>query len=335
MAREGTCWHDNDLVTDPLDLDLAPLSLLGSPAVVGASRSRVRQVLALGSAAAGTPFRIASLTKPLTAVATLLAARRAGLGLDDPVVDALPHLRDDWAADEQMTLAHVLSQTSGLASTVLADDVSRLGSSDTALVESARLVVRAGSARPPGSTWEYYNGNYFLAGALTATLTGTTFEGAMADLVLGPWGLAATSFGPPPGLAHGVDPNPATTASTYPRGRRPSGGLCSTVEDILVFGEHLLHTPWLLAEVQTVRTGSDDPMQYGLGWAIGPSGQMYLNGRLPGYRSALMILPNYNLVAVVLAASTEALPAAATVLNNLQADLTGDDLSEAIVSFAA
>lgn len=62
---------------------------------------------------------------------------------------------------------------------------------------------------------------------------------------------------------------------------------------------------------------------------------MYLNGRLPGYRSALMLVPNHDLVAVVLAASTDALPAAATVLSNVQYDLTSDLLSEAIVSFAA
>jgi len=84
-----------------------------------------------------------------------------------------------------------------------------------------------------------------------------------------------------------------------------------------------------------VRTRSDDPMRYGLGWAVGPSGQMYLNGRLPGYRAVLMLLPDHGLVAAGLAASSNALPALARAVSDLQLGLTGDDLTDAIDGFAA
>jgi hypothetical protein len=107
------------------------------------------------------------------------------------------------------------------------------------------------------------------------------------------------------------------------------------VEDLLTFGEHLLGDPHLLRTVRTVRTPAEDPMRYGLGWAVGPSGQMYLNGRLPGYRAALMLLPANNLVGAALAADSDSLPAAARTLSDLQHELTGDDLTEAISTFAA
>ncbi|NHA01008.1 beta-lactamase family protein [Nocardioides sp. W3-2-3] len=221
----------------------------------------MRRLEPTGTTGEGTPYRIASLTKPFTALATVLACRRAGVALDTPVLAVLPELADDWAAERTITVADLLAQTAGLAPSVSAAEVAALGEGDGALRETARLVVRAGSVRSPGQRWEYYNGNYFLAGAVLAALTGGTYEDALAGLVLGPWGLDATTFAPSAGVA------------AYPRGRRPSGGLCSTAADLLTAGERLLGEPDLLAEVAKVRTAPADPQRYGLGWAVGPSGQ--------------------------------------------------------------
>lgn len=323
-------------MADLTGMDAGRLRHAAGAAVVAARTSgQPSQVLPVGAAGGGTPFRIASLTKPFTAVATVLACQRTGTTLETCVAGVLPELRGDWAADTGLTITDVLSQTSGLAPAVTADDIAALGDGDCALMEASRLVVRAGNARPPGSLWEYYNGNYVLAGTVVAALMSTTYEDALSELVLRPWGLTATSFRPPGSLAASTDISRAVQASAYPRGRRPSGGLCSTACDVLTFGEHILEDPGLLDEVRAVRTRSDDPMRYGLGFAIGPSGQMYLNGRLPGYRAALMLIPRNGFIAVALAASSSALPAAARILSGLQHDLTGDDLADAIDAFAA
>ena len=316
------------------DIDLEPLGNAAASAVVGASAGGIRQTRSVGAVNIDSPFRIASLSKSVTAVAAVRAVQHAGLSLDTPVLDLLCDLRDDWVADQQLTIADVLSQTSGLAATVSADTVARLGDGDTVCTEAARMVVRAGSARPPGRSWEYYKGNYFLAGEITATLARTTFECAVEDLVLRPWDLTATSFTPPSNLTHGIDHGKRLPVSDYPRARRPSGGLCSTAGDLLNFGEHLLHAD-LLTHIRTVRTRLDDPVRYGLGVAIGPSGQLFLNGRLPGYRTALMLVPDYDLVAVTLAADSSALLPATRILSDLQLGLTGDDLTETIDLFAA
>jgi hypothetical protein len=76
-------------------------------------------------------------------------------------------------------------------------------------------------------------------------------------------------------------------------------------------------------------------MAYGLGWALGPTGQMYLNGRLPGYRAAMVMIPDKEYVSVLLTNQQRALPAAARVLSDMQQPLTGDDLATAIDCFAA
>ncbi|HEY0951971.1 serine hydrolase domain-containing protein [Nocardioides sp.] len=316
--------------------DLEPLRRATDCAVVAASTADHKsRVVALGTCESRTAFRIASLTKPFTAATVVLACLRTGTSLETPVVEVLPQLRRDWAASRSLTIAQTLAQTSGLASTVTASDVAALGDDDHSLLEAARLVVRAGSTRPPGEVWEYYNGNYFLAGSVAATLLSTTYEEALGELVLRPWGLSDTTFVPPSDLAVGIDGGSPVPPSAYPRGRRPSGGLCSTAPDLLHFGRRILDDPDLLAAIRDVRTRRDDPMRYGLGWAIGASGQMYLNGRLPGYRTVLMLLPDHGLVATGLAATSNALPTLARAVSDLQIPLTGDDLTDAIDGFAA
>ena len=174
-----------------------------------------------------------------------------------------------------------------------------------------------------------------MAGCVVESLTGRTVEHALVDLVLRPWGLSRTTFDVPPDLVAGVEGGRPLLPSPYPRGRRPSGGLCSSASDLLTAGERLLDRPGLLDRVGTPRTRHDDPMRYGYGWAVGPSGQLFLNGRLPGYRAVWLIVPEEQLVAVSLAAGSDALPAQARAVSAVQHRFTGDDLAAAIEAFAA
>jgi len=63
--------------------------------------------------------------------------------------------------------------------------------------------------------------------------------------------------------------------------------------------------------------------------------RLYLNGRLPSYRAVFLLSPTHGYPRVVLASKTDALPAIARVLSDLQQPLTGDDLSRKIDAFAA
>ena len=47
----------------------------------------------------GTIFRLASMTKPITAVATLIQVSRGKLGLDQPITDLLPQYGDMWVGE--------------------------------------------------------------------------------------------------------------------------------------------------------------------------------------------------------------------------------------------
>ncbi|MEV8374676.1 serine hydrolase domain-containing protein [Kribbella sp. NPDC056861] len=277
----------------------------GLGAVVGVSDRGRREVAATG-VEVGTPLRIASLTKTVTAAATVRALSGKGFGVDTAVAEVLPEL------ETQLTIGQVLSQSSGLRQTVSALDAAGLGEGDDVFGRAAQLVVAGGQEYPPGERWAYYNGNYFIAGALLARLTGGTFEDGLGELIAAA-GMNDTGFEP---------------AEGYPRARRPSGGLWSTVPDLLGFCEFLLQDKALLAEISRPRVAN-----YGLGWAVGP--MLYLNGRLDGYRAAMLLSPEHEWAAVMLVSDTDALPAIAQYLDQLQRPLTGVPMAGLINDFAA
>jgi D-alanyl-D-alanine carboxypeptidase len=323
-----------------VDLDrLITAAGLDAPSamVVGTSHRGVRRHRGYGLVApdAESPFRIASLTKPFTATALVLALRERGIPLPTPAIDLLPSLAADWQADRSITVEQLLGQVAGLRDSVTADAVAALADGADALAETARLVVQAGNDRAPGERWAYYNGNYFLAGAILAAVTGDSYEDALRRLVLQPWGLTGTGFATPANSIAGSADQAVLPPIQYPRGRRPSGGLWSNAGDLLSLGEHIIADNDLAQTVATARTQADDPMTYGLGWAIGPSDQLYLNGRLPGYRAALLAIPLEEFVGVVLTNDEYGLPVAAGALSDLQRELTGDELADAIERFAA
>ncbi|WBQ06554.1 serine hydrolase domain-containing protein [Kribbella sp. CA-293567] len=287
---------------------MEPAGFAGLGAVVGVS-DRGRREVAATEVGVDASFRIASLSKTVTAAATVKALSSKGFGLDVAVAEVLTELETD------LTVAQVLSQSSGLRQTVSAADAAALGDGDDVFARAASLVVAGGQEFPPGERWAYYNGNYFLAGALLARLTGGTFEDAVGEFVAGV-GLESTGFQPSEG---------------YPRARRPSGGLWSTVPELLTFCEFLLRDKALLAEIARPRVST--PLAYGLGWAVGP--MLYLNGRLDGYRAAMLLSPEHEWAAAMLVNDTDSLPAIAAYLDELQRPLTGVPMASLIDGFAA
>ena len=70
-------------------------------------------------------------------------------------------------------------------------------------------------------------------------------------------------------MATGFTAPESSAGAAYPRARRPSGGLWSTVPDLLSFCEFLLRDKGLLGEISTPRVWT--PLAYGLAWAVGPA----------------------------------------------------------------
>lgn len=219
----------------------------------------------------GDRFRIASITKPMTAA---LAVQL--LDLDEPT--------GIWP--DEVRVRHLLSHTSGYAGEI--GDLARFGEDDGAL---GRAVAELGSAhRPVGveDAWSYANTGFWLAGWLAAEAAGTTYEDALAERVLHPAGMAATDFGEPSLVGTG----PWAGGGSYPRARRPSGGLAATAADVGRFADWLLSEPW--TAVMRVPLAETPSGQYGLGLFgehVGGCAVWGHSGSYGGFQSMLLIVP--------------------------------------------
>jgi D-alanyl-D-alanine carboxypeptidase len=236
-------------------------------AVLGVSVGGREEVAAFGCGE-DTRFRIASVTKPFTA---LLALELLGLEERTGV----------WAPD--VRIRHLLSHTSGYDCEIA--DMSSL----ERLAEQLPRVRRWLGAE---QVWSYSNAGYWLAGLLCAAADDASYEDALARRVLRPLGLEATTFDEPDLEGTG----PQAGDDVYPPSRRPSGGLVSHVRDLLRFGRHLLG-------VRQMRIVHGKPVAgvYGLGLAGERVGGVEVwghGGSWGGFQSTLLTVPDRDAVLV-------------------------------------
>ncbi len=153
--------------------------------------------------------------------------------------------------------------------------------------------------------WSYANSGFWAAGARCEAVTGTSFAEAMRERIIEPLGLAATSYEEPPRAAEGHVQEGETGHRPgghpeYPVSRFPSGGLWSTVGDLLRFAEHQLDDPYELQTPQIEALGAE----YCLGcWRRELDGGRIAfdhEGSVAGFQSLLLIVPAERLALAVL-----------------------------------
>jgi CubicO group peptidase (beta-lactamase class C family) len=152
--------------------------------------------------------------------------------------------------------------------------------------------------------WSYSNAAYWAAAERVAAACGTSFSEAMRANVLVPLGLAATGYDEPAGAARGHLQEGETghrlaPPDAYPVARRPSGGLWSTVGDLIRFGRHQLGSDGELRTPQADALGA----RYALGWWVRDvDGRTAFDheGSIGGYQSLLLLVPELDLVLAVL-----------------------------------
>ena len=153
--------------------------------------------------------------------------------------------------------------------------------------------------------WSYGNSGFWAAGERCAAVTGMPFTDAMRELVLQPLDLAATSYEQPPGAAEGQVQDGETGhrpagSPPYPVTRYPSGGLWSTVGDLVRFATHQFGDPYGLQEPQIEALGAE----YCLGcWRRELAGGRVAfdhEGSVAGFQSLLLIVPAERLALAVL-----------------------------------
>lgn len=195
------------LAFDALITDFMRKWHIPAGAVAVAHRGRV--VLARGYGIAepesGKPvtpdslFRIASVSKPITAVAVLRLVERKKLSLDDRAFERLPKFPLPEGADvdrrlNDITIAQLLHHTAGWDRDKSFDPMFRpqivAEATGTAPPATSEAIIRYMQRQPldftPGERYAYSNFGYCVLGRIIEEATGKPYEEAVRELVLSP-----------------------------------------------------------------------------------------------------------------------------------------------------
>ncbi len=214
-----------------------------------------------------TRFRIASMTKPVTAVAAMILIEEGRLGLDDPVSRYIPAAADLRVAtsetaspdgtipsvplDEPLTVRDLLMFASGIGGIATTSDLDRLWAANSLYTGSGSLALRvdriltAPLYEQPGELWRYGWSADVLARVIEVA-GGEPFGDFVTGRILEPLGMTSTEFltadSPRDRLAtmYTQDAGGRLVAVDQPRGDSldwtPGGsGLVSTAGDYMRF----------------------------------------------------------------------------------------------------
>jgi len=191
---------------------------------------------AFGERAPGDPaepvdrFRIASISKTLTAITLLQLVEGGVVGLDEPVggrIAAHVGVTDPSPSTAAITIRQLLHHTAGYGKFQSVF----FGGQAADCAEAARI----GLSRSPSSpgSYTYSNMGYCIAGMLIEALTGEDYDDAVYEQVLAPLGISG------PRLAATFDPgpdevlHPTTLGRNYMEALGPAGGWIATPEDLV------------------------------------------------------------------------------------------------------
>lgn len=154
-------------------------------------------------------FRIASISKPITAVAVMQLVEQGKLGLDEKILDRVklkPHLEEGAKIDErwrQITLRHLLQHRGGWDREKSFDPIGKVWEIAAALkieppIEPEHL-IRYMLGKPldfnPGERYAYANLDYLLLGRAIEAVTGESYVDYVQNHVLRPLGIRDMQLG--------------------------------------------------------------------------------------------------------------------------------------------
>lgn len=198
-------------------------------------------------------FWIASMTKPVTAVAVLILQDEGKLKVSDPVARYIPefaNLKTPSGKPANLTVTQILTHTSGLGEA----GGPQLQSAKT-LADLVPLWLAAPMQYEPGEKWRYTQSGINAAARIVEIVSGMSFDAFLQKRLFDPLGMKDTTFYPTAeqrarlaapyarnketGALEAVPPRPVFA----PREKPPqgNGGLYSTAPDYARFCQMLLN----------------------------------------------------------------------------------------------
>ena len=255
-----------------------------------------------------TSFRIASISKILTAVTVLKLVEQGQLELDEPIVGRVADniglmLADSRARD--ISVKQLLAHTSGISNFL--EIFFDIGAYDQMSMLSETLGQSLSTE--PGSAYKYSNVNYVLLGKAIELVTGLSYHDAVEQLVLAPLGLQSFrlvgtyEFGPSDAL-HAV-----SGGRTYMEQLGAAGAWVATAIDVAKMVDsinadsptlHILNADLMKLMKRPATPKPVTPIwDYGLGLRLFVSGEWGHSGSIENVHSMVVHRPDGLVVAVL------------------------------------
>lgn len=256
-----------------------------------------------------TRFPIASMTKSFTAALVLKLVDDGKLGLDQTLEDLLPDFDVPYAGE--VTLRHLLQNRSGIPHYVdipgwFDNDVKRAFTDESFIDTLEQLELKF----TPGSDYLYSNVNYYLLALMIDRYSGMDYETYLQTQVLDPLGVTATGqlHRDADGIAVDYLKNDDGTYEVIPVVNpalfRGTASMVSTADDLNAWGHAVIDGKVYSDAAAADAFNADTPMAWSVAELPVTDDQTvsvtYYNGRLIGYLSLIMLVPEEDGVIVIL-----------------------------------
>ncbi len=137
-----------------------------------------------------TKFRIASATKPMTAMLVLQLVEEGKLRLDDKVTDILPEYPADKGRD--ITIHHLLTHRSGIVGEPRVRELERIEKLYHSREQMLDLITGFDLVFEPGTRNEYSNFGYYMLGVIIERVSGKSYDELLQEKICAPIGMENT-----------------------------------------------------------------------------------------------------------------------------------------------
>lgn len=223
-----------------------------------------------------TVYRLASVSKPITALAVLQLAERGKLDLDAPVQQYVPDFPEKpWPITSRQLLAHMGGIRHYRGDEIQSTKAYRSVAEGLSIFQDDDLL------HEPGSAYSYTTYGYNLLGAVIEGASGASYVEYVQANIFDPAGMTRTFVdevatiipGRAQGYVNGRDGELRNSSLADTSYKIPGGGWCSTAEDLVKFAQavqsHQLVNAETCEEMYTKqKTNSGEEIGYGLGWRI-------------------------------------------------------------------
>lgn len=264
-----------------------------------------------------TIYRLASVSKPITAVAVMQLVEQGKIALDSPIQKYVPSFpKKKYPITTRQLLAHLSGIRHYSANEFASNRPFK------SLTEALDIFQKDTLLHKPGEEQTYSTYGYTLLGVIIEAVSGTTFMDYLNQHVFKPAGMVNTYADDPLKIIYNRSA-PYDTIRTGQIGNSvfvntsykiPGGGLISNVQDMSRFmialqqGKLVKPSTWQQM-IKEVKTAKGAPTHYGFGWILGippfeglpklPSA-VWHGGVQQGSTTAILMLPDKEIAVVVL-----------------------------------